>query len=75
FVILDDGWIVNNDFHYYFNTQELPMEKAREFCRNNFGDLVVIDGDSERRFLWRYIAKKFRINSFYIGLLLGLDKK
>lgn len=33
------------------------MEKGREFCKKNFGDLVVIDSETERKFLWRYVRK------------------
>ncbi|XP_069504437.1 macrophage mannose receptor 1-like [Ambystoma mexicanum] len=72
---LSDGWIVYQSSHYFFNTKELPMEKAREFCRKGFGDLAVVDGESERKFLWRNIAKKSNIHAFLIGLILGLDKK
>lgn len=33
------------------------MEKGREFCKKNFGDLAVIESESERKFLWRYVRK------------------
>lgn len=33
------------------------MEAGREFCKKNFGDLSVIESESERKFLWRYVRK------------------
>lgn len=37
------------------------MEEGREFCKKNFGDLSVIESESERKFLWRYVRKIIRI--------------
>ncbi|XP_043920561.1 macrophage mannose receptor 1 isoform X2 [Protopterus annectens] len=68
----EDGWVICNGSDYYFSKDNVPMEQARAFCKKNFGDLAVIDGESERRFVWRQIAKS-EINNFYIGLILGLD--
>lgn len=53
----EDGWIINEDKQYYFSTESVPMEKGREFCKRNFGDLAVIESESERKFLWRYVRK------------------
>lgn len=53
----EDGWIIHEDKHYYFSTESVPMEKGREFCKKNFGDLAVIESESERKFLWRYVRK------------------
>ncbi|XP_050795449.1 macrophage mannose receptor 1-like [Gopherus flavomarginatus] len=73
--ITDDGWIIQEDRQYYFSTESVPMEKAREFCKKNFGDLVVIEGDSERKMLWRYILKNGKEDAYFIGLELSLDKQ
>uniref|UniRef100_A0A8C9W2K6 Mannose receptor C-type 1 n=1 Tax=Scleropages formosus TaxID=113540 RepID=A0A8C9W2K6_SCLFO len=51
----EDGWIEYNGSQYYINKMNLPMEGARAFCRKNSGDLVVITGDRERRFLWKRV--------------------
>uniref|UniRef100_A0A673W116 Macrophage mannose receptor 1 n=1 Tax=Salmo trutta TaxID=8032 RepID=A0A673W116_SALTR len=62
-----DGWIEYNDTQYFFNTENLPMDEAREFCKKNFGDLVVITAESERKFIWKQ-------GQYYIGMTVGLDK-
>ncbi|XP_056375182.1 macrophage mannose receptor 1-like [Hyla sarda] len=49
-----DGWLIYNDSQYYISKDQLPMEKAQEFCNHNFSHLVTINSESERRFLWRY---------------------
>lgn len=49
----DDGWVIYNDTQYYINPQKLDMELARAFCRKNSGELAVITGDSERKFIWK----------------------
>lgn len=69
----EDGWIIYNDTQYFINTDKVDMESARRFCRKNFGDLVVITGESERKFLWKqarnyyYYFSKFTKN-FNIGV-------
>lgn len=35
------------------------MEKARGFCKKNGGDLVVIESESEKNFLWKYVRNMF----------------
>lgn len=32
------------------------MEEARAYCKKNFGDLAVITGESERKFLWKQVG-------------------
>uniref|UniRef100_A0A8C4UK20 Mannose receptor C-type 1 n=1 Tax=Falco tinnunculus TaxID=100819 RepID=A0A8C4UK20_FALTI len=71
----DDGWIVHEDKQYYFSTESVPMEKGREFCKTNFGDLAVIESESERKFLWRYILKNGKEDSYFIGLQLSVDQR
>ncbi|XP_056155303.1 macrophage mannose receptor 1 [Lampris incognitus] len=69
----EDGWIIYNDTQYFINTDTLPMEEARAFCRKNFGDLVVITGESERKFLWKKISRDIH-GQYYIGMTVNLDK-
>ncbi|XP_067107531.1 macrophage mannose receptor 1 [Osmerus mordax] len=68
-----DGWIIYNDTQYYFNMEEMVMADAREFCKNKFGDLASITGNSERKFLWKKITKESN-NQYYIGMIVNLDK-
>ncbi|XP_069815127.1 macrophage mannose receptor 1-like isoform X2 [Dendropsophus ebraccatus] len=70
-----DGWLIYNDSQYYISKDEMPMEKAREFCNRNFSHLVTINSEPEWKFLWKYIANKINEPSYYIGLHLGLDKE
>lgn len=51
----EDGWFICNDTQYFINTDELDMESARTECKKKFGDLAVITGDSERRFIWSLV--------------------
>ncbi|XP_075172279.1 macrophage mannose receptor 1-like [Anomaloglossus baeobatrachus] len=69
-----DGWLIYNDHQYYVSKNEIPMEKAREFCKGNFSHLVSIDSESEWKFLAKYASKDGGDRSYYIGLQLGLDK-
>lgn len=73
--LTSDGWLINGDKQYYISTDTLSMERAREFCKKNFGDLAVIEDNSERRFLAKYISKDETINAYFIGLQLSLDKE
>ncbi|KAM9712648.1 macrophage mannose receptor 1 isoform 1-T1 [Menidia menidia] len=69
----EDGWLAYNDSHYYINKNALAMEDARAYCSKNFGELVVITGESERKFLWRIIAQRPQAQ-YYIGMTVNLDK-
>ncbi|XP_030055361.1 macrophage mannose receptor 1 [Microcaecilia unicolor] len=70
----EDGWVIYKDSEYYFNSNSVSMEKAREYCQKNGSDLVVIDNERERLFLWKYILKDDKQDNYFIGLLVGLDK-
>uniref|UniRef100_A0A8B9NY81 MRC1 protein n=1 Tax=Apteryx owenii TaxID=8824 RepID=A0A8B9NY81_APTOW len=72
--ISEDDWIIYRHKEYYFSKEPMPMEKARDFCRKNGGDLAVIEGESEKNFLWKYSFYKDWGNNFYIGLSVSLDK-
>ncbi|XP_026542182.1 macrophage mannose receptor 1-like isoform X2 [Notechis scutatus] len=50
------------------------MEEARAFCKTNFGDLLVIEDNTERKFIWKYILQNEQVNSYFIALQLSLDK-
>ncbi|XP_066441113.1 macrophage mannose receptor 1-like [Eleutherodactylus coqui] len=69
-----DGWLIYNDSQYYISEDQMPMEKAQEFCRRNSSHLVTINSESEWKFLWKYILTKTE-KPYYIGLRLGLDKE
>ncbi|XP_002663014.2 macrophage mannose receptor 1 [Danio rerio] len=68
-----DGWIQYNDSQYFINEESLPMEDARSFCKKNNGDLVVITGQTERKFVWKQISRGSE-NQYYIGMIVNLDK-
>ncbi|KAM7390313.1 hypothetical protein PAMA_008472 [Pampus argenteus] len=69
----EDGWIIYNDTQYFINDKKLPMETARAFCKENFGELAVITGESERKFLWKQIVQG-KEGQYYIGMIVNLDK-
>lgn len=62
YVVGEDDWIIYNHKEYYFSREPMPMERARDFCKKNGGDLAVIEGESEKNFLWKYVR-----NMFYLG--------
>ncbi|KAG7228999.1 hypothetical protein INR49_013232 [Caranx melampygus] len=49
----------------------MAMEDARYFCQQRHGDLVSIDSQAERIFLWQQISKNY--GAFWIGLNVDLD--
>lgn len=55
----EDGWLIYNDSQYYINKERLPMEAARDYCRKNYGELVVITAESERKFIWKQVRNAF----------------
>ncbi|KAK2531290.1 macrophage mannose receptor 1 [Columba livia] len=72
--VSEDDWIIYNQTEYYFSKERMPVEKARNFCKKNGGDLAVIESESEKNFLWKYVFYKDWGNCFYIGLSVSLDK-
>lgn len=50
-----DGWIQYNGSQYFINEDLLSMEDARSYCKKNHADLVVITGQTERKFLWKQV--------------------
>uniref|UniRef100_A0A803W5M5 Mannose receptor C-type 1 n=1 Tax=Ficedula albicollis TaxID=59894 RepID=A0A803W5M5_FICAL len=73
--VTEDGWIVKGDTQYFFSTEKTSMEKARTFCKNNHGNLATIGNNSERKFLWKYILKNGKLNSYLIGLIQNADQQ
>ncbi|XP_051944921.1 macrophage mannose receptor 1-like [Xyrauchen texanus] len=68
-----DGWILFNNSQYFINNDLMTMEDARMFCKKNHADLVVITGQTERKFLWKQISRGAE-TQYYIGMTVGLDK-
>lgn len=52
----DDGWIIHEDKQYYFSKEHVPMEQARRICQKNFADLIVIENERKRQFIWKYVS-------------------
>ncbi|KAM5158318.1 macrophage mannose receptor 1-like [Mantella aurantiaca] len=76
FNLTADGWLVRGDRQYYIaKDEEMAMDRARNFCREKSSDLVTINDDDERKFLWRYIIKARWNDAFYIGMQLSVDKQ
>ncbi|KAM4705171.1 macrophage mannose receptor 1 [Rhinophrynus dorsalis] len=73
--VSSDGWIIVKDTQYFVSKELVTMHKAREFCKRNFGDLVIINSESERKFLWKYIVKNRKEDAYFIGLTLSLDRE
>ncbi|NWS70861.1 MRC1 protein, partial [Crotophaga sulcirostris] len=73
--ITEDGWITKGDRQYFFGTEKTSMDKARTFCKSNHGDLVTIRNNSERKFLWKYILKDGKLESYLIGLIQNADRQ
>ncbi|MCI4377658.1 hypothetical protein PGIGA_G00205990 [Pangasianodon gigas] len=68
----DDGWVIFNDNQYYISEYAyVSMEEARWFCKQRHGDLVVINDEKERIFLWHQGKAH---SDFYIGMIVDLDK-
>ncbi|XP_053349941.1 macrophage mannose receptor 1-like isoform X2 [Clarias gariepinus] len=68
----DDGWIIFDDNQYYISKHSyVSMEEARMFCKQKHGDLVTINDEEERLFLWHQDTGH---NAFYIGMIIDLDQ-
>ncbi|XP_041924202.1 macrophage mannose receptor 1 [Alosa sapidissima] len=68
-----DGWLDKNGSQYYINQEKLSMEEAQAYCKSNHGNLAIITGHTERRFLMRQISRGSE-NQYYIGMTVNLDK-
>ncbi|KAL0967023.1 hypothetical protein UPYG_G00303570 [Umbra pygmaea] len=70
--ITEDGWVEYEGFQYYFNNAWLSMNDARDYCRQRHGDLAVINGLMENKFLWKQMSITY-LEECYIGLTVDLD--
>uniref|UniRef100_A0A671U5T3 Mannose receptor, C type 1b n=1 Tax=Sparus aurata TaxID=8175 RepID=A0A671U5T3_SPAAU len=52
-----DGWLEWKGSQYYINDMTMAMEDARHFCKQRHGDLVTINSEEERVFLWKQVSK------------------
>ncbi|XP_036451965.1 macrophage mannose receptor 1-like [Colossoma macropomum] len=69
----DDGWIIfKNNQYYFYDHPSNHMGKRRSFCKHRHGDLVVINDEEERVFLWHQMKERYY--NFYIGMYIDLDK-
>ncbi|NWI51722.1 MRC1 protein, partial [Calyptomena viridis] len=73
--VTEDGWIIKGDKQYFFSPEKTSMEKARTICKNSHGDLATIENNSKRKFLWKYILKNGKLNSYLIGLIQNADQQ
>ncbi|XP_064362040.1 LOW QUALITY PROTEIN: macrophage mannose receptor 1-like [Dromaius novaehollandiae] len=73
--VTEDGWIIKGSKQYFCSTESASMEKARKFCKKNYGDLVTIGNNNERKFLWKYILKSGKLESYLIGLIQDADQQ
>uniref|UniRef100_A0A671UA28 C-type lectin domain-containing protein n=1 Tax=Sparus aurata TaxID=8175 RepID=A0A671UA28_SPAAU len=65
-----EGWEQNGPQCYYFSTDELTWEQARERCRRDGADLVKIESEDEQSFLIQKVKDKMveDEDKFWIGL-------
>ncbi|KAM4727472.1 macrophage mannose receptor 1-like [Anableps anableps] len=70
--VTSDGWLEWRTHQYYIQTQSMANEDARQSCKEKHADLVTIDSEAERVFVWKQLYK--RSGSFWIGLTVDLDK-
>uniref|UniRef100_A0A671UEX3 C-type lectin domain-containing protein n=2 Tax=Sparus aurata TaxID=8175 RepID=A0A671UEX3_SPAAU len=65
-----EGWEQNGTQCYYFSTDKLTWEQAREKCRRNGADLVKIESEDEQSFLMQKLRDKMLEDEdkFWIGL-------
>lgn len=68
----EDGWLEYNGYQYYINNDVLPMLHARDYCKQNHGDLAVITGEKENSFLWKQISRNH--GDYYTGLVVEYDQ-
>lgn len=55
--ITSDGWLEWNENQYYIHNTKQAMEDARQFCQKRHGDLVTINTEAERVFLWKQVSR------------------
>lgn len=51
-----DGWLEWGGNQYLIKNRLMAMEDARHFCQQQHSDLVVINSEAERIFLWKQVS-------------------
>ncbi|XP_014899453.1 macrophage mannose receptor 1-like isoform X2 [Poecilia latipinna] len=69
-----DGWLEWGGNQYYFENRQMANEDARKSCRDKHADLVTINSEAERIFLWKQLSRRSDSGSVWIGLTVDLDK-
>uniref|UniRef100_A0A3Q2FV83 Mannose receptor, C type 1b n=1 Tax=Cyprinodon variegatus TaxID=28743 RepID=A0A3Q2FV83_CYPVA len=67
-----DGWLEWNGNQYFFETKTMANEDARQSCKEKHGDLVTIDSEAERIFLWKQLHMLF-LTVVYFAVLRWMD--
>uniref|UniRef100_A0A3B5AZ46 Macrophage mannose receptor 1-like n=1 Tax=Stegastes partitus TaxID=144197 RepID=A0A3B5AZ46_9TELE len=66
-----DGWFEWKGNQYFFHHYSVAMEDARASCKRTHSELVTIDSEAERVFLWKQIYRSHW--SYWIGMTVDLD--
>ncbi|XP_053215449.1 macrophage mannose receptor 1-like [Podarcis raffonei] len=74
FTRIENGWILYNESEYYFSNASSSAERAWAFCKKQHADLVVIESETERQFLWKYNQLYRSHYDHYIGLTVDFEK-
>lgn len=61
-----DGWLEWNGNQYFINTHKMAMENARTFCKQRHGDLVTVNSEAERVFLWQQVSSDTTLFAWYL---------
>uniref|UniRef100_A0A4W4DQZ6 Mannose receptor, C type 1b n=1 Tax=Electrophorus electricus TaxID=8005 RepID=A0A4W4DQZ6_ELEEL len=68
-----DGWIIFKGKQYYtYQGFSMAMANARHFCKQRHSDLVVINDEEERVFVWH--QARYALHDVYIGMNIDMDK-
>lgn len=55
--VTEDGWTEFSGHQYYIAVDAQTMDDARKICKEGHGDLVVINSEAERTFLWTLVRE------------------
>ncbi|TRY97664.1 hypothetical protein DNTS_035477 [Danionella cerebrum] len=68
----EDGWTEFKGSQYFVvKFSAMSMHEARAFCKRKHGDLVTINDEEERIFIWHKCKESY--SSLIIGLLVDFD--
>ena len=65
----EDGWLVWKENQYYISYTSKAMEDARHHCKQRHADLVIINSEAERIFLWKQVGTKIRSSLLYSAIM------